>query len=866
MKRAAWCLLFGLLFCCSESQQPTRCVNDIDCPSGQRCIGGECTTHDPCQNVTCESWQVCVQGKCVDKDCDPPCNSPPGDLACYDLPAPCVKGQCQYQPVDGRPCDDAEACTTEDTCDAEGVCSGRPMVCQTPPADYCLDGSTLRRYQSEGSCQQGECIYAYEDYHCPNGCQDGACVGCQPSWVDVTPCDCTPGPCSGCSGHKTQSDGCGAERQVSCTLQATGCPAGQVCYQDSCCQPDCAGRECGPDGCGGSCGSCPGLQQCQNGSCTGCAESCTAAEACIMESCAPLAILLGSEDQTPSGWCPPGYQLAGRWRTGPYAFDNLIEGVDFNYLNLDAAWMWLCSADPNRVKAVATVNDCGSVSPSCSGAIRGSWHVGSDCATLSAVDADGNQLQAGWLGLCVSSGTEVFAEIAHNDCGPAGPGCAGSRLLGAWHTSPAICGVGMTGVGASGNSFDTGWMNLCLNSANFPPVDRSSLTGKVLAGYQGWFAAPGDGSDWNSWIHWFRSQTPTADNATFDLWPDLSEYEVDELFPTQMTYRDGQPVKLYSAYREKTVRRHFRWMAEYGIDGVFLQRFLHEAVLPVPGAFRDQVARNVMAGAEAYGRVFAIEYDISGSTDDMLPGALIDDWKHLVDDLKLTSSPRYLYHRGRPLVGIWGIGFSDRAGTPAHIATLVNFFHNAPEERYRATVMGGVPEGWRTSTGSSKPGFADAYRLYDVINPWSVGRYGDDAGVVNFKNNYILPDLAECHTLGKDYLPVLFPGFSWANLTGDSNTFNLIPRRGGLFYWKQFYEFLGAGCNMLFLAMFDEVDEGTAIMKAASSQDQLPAQGRFLALDQDGISVPADWYLRLAGAGGKTLSGQIAPRAQMPTR
>jgi hypothetical protein len=43
-------------------------------------------------------------------------------------------------------------------------------------------------------------------------------------------------------------------------------------YMDACtagCTPECGGQECGPDGCGGSCGSCVGTQSCQQGSCVG---------------------------------------------------------------------------------------------------------------------------------------------------------------------------------------------------------------------------------------------------------------------------------------------------------------------------------------------------------------------------------------------------------------------------------------------------------------------------------------------------------------------------------------------------------------------------------------------------------------------
>ena len=52
---------------------------------------------------------------------------------------------------------------------------------------------------------------------------------------------------------------------------------------------------------------------------------------------------------------------------------------------------------------------------------------------------------------------------------------------------------------------------------------------------------------------------------------------------------------------------------------------------------------------------------------------------------------------------------------------------------------------------------------------------------------------------------------------------------------------------MLKIAMFDEVNEGTAMFKAASRRSDAPDQGYWLTLDADGTALPSDWYLRLAG-------------------
>jgi len=43
------------------------------------------------------------------------------------------------------------------------------------------------------------------------------------------------------------------------------------------CTPDCSGKQCGPDGCGGTCGWCPGTKSCQGGLCvavSGCTPEC----------------------------------------------------------------------------------------------------------------------------------------------------------------------------------------------------------------------------------------------------------------------------------------------------------------------------------------------------------------------------------------------------------------------------------------------------------------------------------------------------------------------------------------------------------------------------------------------------------------
>ncbi len=390
-------------------------------------------------------------------------------------------------------------------------------------------------------------------------------------------------------------------------------------------------------------------------------------------------------------------------------------------------------------------------------------------------------------------------------------------------------------------------------------VDASTIWHKHLLGYQGWFATTNDGSPQKSWIHWFRNNAAWATNATVDFWPDISELDPDELTATAMTLPGGAPARLYGAYKPKTVLRHFKWMRDAGIDGVMLQRFSSELGNTALCAWRNQVACNVRAGAEAYGRVFNIMYDISGQNETTLVTDLQNDWNYLVNTLRLTGSARYLRHKGKPVVTIWGLGFSDRIGTAAQAQQLITWFKAAG-----VTVMGGVPTNWRTLTSDSKTNaeWATVYRSFDILSPWSVGRYSSDTGADNFRANYIAPDLADCAARGIVYIPVVWPGFSWKNLNGGA--LNAIPRNGGRFYWRQVYNAIAAGAPALYGAMFDEVDEGTAMFKLAPTSAQLPAQGTFVPLNIDGETLPSDWYLRLAGEATRMLRGERPLSATRP--
>ena len=160
------------------------------------------------------------------------------------------------------------------------------------------------------------------------------------------------------------------------------------------------------------------------------------------------------------------------------------------------------------------------------------------------------------------------------------------------------------------------------------------------------------------------------------------------------------------------------------------------------------------------------------------------------------------------------------------------------------------------------PAWAAVYRSFDIISPWTVGRYHDVTGADNWRVNMVVPDLTEATAAGVDYMPVIFPGFSWYNIMG--GPLNQIPRLGGEFYWRQAYNAKLSGCAMLYTAMFDEMDEGTAMLKMAPTTNELPAGTTMVPLDADGISLPSDWYLRVGGEAGRLLRGEIPLQGSVP--
>ncbi len=397
------------------------------------------------------------------------------------------------------------------------------------------------------------------------------------------------------------------------------------------------------------------------------------------------------------------------------------------------------------------------------------------------------------------------------------------------------------------------------------PVDVSTLTGKVVCGYQGWFRCEGDGAN-NGWSHYASGGKFAPGQSGIEIWPEVTEIPAADRFATPFKFADGTGAEVFSSARKSVVELHFKWMQDYGIDGAFLQRFATSTRDPRYRQPMDQVLDHCRAAAKATGRGWCLMYDLSGLKAGQI-NAVYEDWKRLVQEGRVPrgkEDPAYFRHHGKPLVALWGLGFNDRDPMLDEWVGLIEFLRHNPEFG-GYSIMLGVPNYWRTLKNDSikDAKLHDIIATADIVSPWTVGRYGTPQDAAKRVESTLKPDLAKCQEMKNDYLPVIFPGFSWQNLQkgrGKDAKFNQIPRQGGKFLWSQALAAKQAGAQMIYVAMFDEMDEGTAIFKT----NQHPPVGAspFLAEPE----LPSDHYLWLTGKVGQLLRSQIPASEAMPVR
>ena len=197
----------------------------------------------------------------------------------------------------------AIACTpdcTFDECGDDG-CGGSCGSCGSGEScqyGTCIpgsgsDGCTTSSLAGCSGCACEACVCAGDSYCCDNAWDSTCVIACE----DCGECGaCTPD----CLGKDCGSDGCGGECGT--------CLGGQTCQAGTCtgtaCTPDCTGKQCGPDGCTGTCGNCLTGKTCTAGLCAtdGCTPSCAGKE-CGDNGCGGVCGTCGAGTECQAGTC-----------------------------------------------------------------------------------------------------------------------------------------------------------------------------------------------------------------------------------------------------------------------------------------------------------------------------------------------------------------------------------------------------------------------------------------------------------------------------------------------------------------------------------------------------------------------------------
>jgi len=393
----------------------------------------------------------------------------------------------------------------------------------------------------------------------------------------------------------------------------------------------------------------------------------------------------------------------------------------------------------------------------------------------------------------------------------------------------------------------------------------TSYNGLVMAGYQGWFSCAGDPVN-GGWFHYPKDSQLKQGFIGIDFWPDMREY-TKKYSATDFKHPDGSQAYLFSSADSSTIDLHFKWMKEHGIDGVFVQRFVSQTVGGSGKTRVNMVLKYALKAAKKYDRAIAIMYDggINNQTD---YNNITSDWKEIVTMFDLFNpavNPTFLRHNGKPVFALWGLGVTSRGFTPDMFEALCDSIKGKTAKK--VSIMIGTPYYWREQISDcvTDPSYhASLEKWVDIISPWAVGRYRSDNAVSKIAQT-VPGDIAWCNQRGKTYVPVVFPGFSWHNLKGgDNNPYDDYPREGGNFLWKQVAANKNAGAASLYVAMFDEMDEGTCIFKCETTNNTpLNADGKFVGYDND---LGSDYYLWLTGQATRWIHGESGYNSAKPVR
>lgn len=235
------------------------------CPEGK-----QCNALGICQSLCSPN---CQNKECGDDGCGGICGKCPEGKQCVDGKCKCIP-QCF-----GKECGDDGCGGSCGTCPIGKTCVGGKCVCQPNcegkqcGPDGC--GGTCGECKQGEVCQAGICKMS----ECGAITYEGCCEGEILKWCEnnkLKVLDCTNSP--KCGWNDAGFYDCGTDGKPD--------PSGEFPMKCECI-PSCLGKECGDDGCGGSCGQCTGGKSCVNGKCQSCIPKCDGKE-CGDDGCGGL--------------------------------------------------------------------------------------------------------------------------------------------------------------------------------------------------------------------------------------------------------------------------------------------------------------------------------------------------------------------------------------------------------------------------------------------------------------------------------------------------------------------------------------------------------------------------------------------------
>ena len=361
------CTADGLAPCDALIPGPESCDGvDNDCDGmtddvegDECCVCGDGSCHAHCESpeTCCADCATCGNGKCECGEgpvlCPVDCCGTCGDDVCASF-EPCQESKSTC----------ADDCGKMFAC-GDGNCQGNenPESCVEDCGKYvcgnhvCEPGEGVDECPVDCDSDCGDCKCEGDEsfLNCPvdcGWCGDGYCSPC--SNLGETAGTCIPDCCiPDCTGKQCGPDGC---------LGSCGeCPTEQyLCTDGQCiCQPDCVNKVCGSDGCGGTCGDCPCGNSCQEGACV---FSACSGKQCGSDGCGGSCGNCPAGTTCSNGQCVCAPNCSGK-QCGPNGCGGSCGGCPANHV-CDAAGHCICQ--PNCAGKECGSNGCGgSCSPGC---------------------------------------------------------------------------------------------------------------------------------------------------------------------------------------------------------------------------------------------------------------------------------------------------------------------------------------------------------------------------------------------------------------------------------------------------------------------------------------------------------------------